>query len=338
MKVSADSKIALPPQLDVIPNMKSKLRSFFKIPQMMGLLTLFASFPAAAQFTLPGERINQHANDVLALMAFSVVPDLTSSFLSIGTGTGEKKSLSMTQVAGGDIISKDFPIYLEGGAAYIRYDPEFVATNGQQTLNIPFKWNSGSVTGGIGWDFYVLPNLKIRPIFNFALGQVASDLSLLTRYIEFKTDRNLEFLNGGQLNAYGVGGSLMVDYEYVAPEYEVDVEWRYTNIQLKSFGSTSDSVQGSADAEATSLYTRYRAPTGWTLMERPLRYVLEGAHTTYLGDQKGLLGFNHMNSIGLGFEFDSSAYPVIVSRTRIVARWAFGQNVRGFAIGLAMSF
>ena len=325
--------------LNTISKMKFRLMPFVARPRWLALLTLFIALPATAQFTLPGERIKQHADDVLALMAFSVVPDLTSSFLSIGSSAGsEKKSVSMTQVAGGDIVSRDFPIYLEGGAAYIRYDPEFVATNGQQTLAVPLKWNSLSVTGGIGWDFFVLPNLKIRPIFNFSLGQVASDLSLFARYLELKTDRSWDFLNGGQLNAYGLGGSLMIDYEYVSPEYEVDVEWRYTNIHLKSFGSTSEAVKGSADAEATSLYTRYRAPTGWTLMDRPLRYVLEGAHTTYLGDQKGLLGFNHMNSIGLGFEFDSSAYDIIVSRTRIVARWAFGQNVRGFAVGLAMSF
>jgi hypothetical protein len=88
------------------------------------------------------------------------------------------------------------------------------------------------VSGGVGWDFYVTPNLKIRPIFNFALGQVASDLSLAARYLEFKFDRSFDFLNGGQLNAYGLGGSLMVDYELVRPEYEIDVEWRYTNIRL----------------------------------------------------------------------------------------------------------
>jgi hypothetical protein len=45
-----------------------------------------------------------------------------------------------------------------------------------------------------------------------------------------------------------------------------------------------------------------------------------------------------MTSLGVGLEFDSSAYDIIVSRTRLVARWAFGENIRGFAIGLAMSF
>jgi hypothetical protein len=303
----------------------------------LALLTLLAAWPAAAQYTLPADRIQEHANDVLALMSFSVIPDLTSSFLSISSSSGDT-GLVMSQLAGGDIISQDVPLYLEGGAAYIRYDPEFVATQGSQALNIPFHWNSATLSGGVGWDIFIRPDLKLRPIFNFSVGQVASDLSVAARFLEFKLDRTLDFLDEGQLNAYGLGGSLMLDYEVVRPEYEIDVEWRYTNIQLRSFGSTSEGVQGSATAEATSLYTRYRAPTGYTVMDRPLRYVLEAAHTTYLGDQRGLLGFNYLTSLGLGVEFDSSAYDIIVSRTRLVARWSFGENVRGYAVGLAVSF
>ena len=73
-------------------------------------------------------------------------------------------------------------------------------------------------------------------------------------------------------------------------------------------------------------------------MQRPLRYVLEAAHTIYLGDQRELLGINQLSSLGVGLEVDSSAYDVVVTRTRLVARWAFGEDVHGFAIGLAMSF
>lgn len=304
----------------------------------LGLAALAAAFPAAAQFSLPGQKIKQRADDVLALMSFQVIPDLTSSFLSISGGESDKKHLAMTQLAGGDILSRDIPLYLEGGAAYMRFDPEFVATQGAETQTIPVRWNSFAVSGGVGWDFFVTPNLKIRPIFNFALGQVASDISLLSRFLEYRFDRSFDFLNGGHLNAYGLGGSLMVDYELVTPAYEVDIEWRYTNIRLKSFGGTSEAVQGSATAEATSLYTRYRAPTGLTVMQRPLRYVLEAAHTTYLGDQRGVLGFNYMTSLGAGIEFDSSAYDLVISRTRLVARVSFGENVRGYALGLAVSF
>jgi hypothetical protein len=35
---------------------------------------------------------------------------------------------------------------------------------------------------------------------------------------------------------------------------------------------------------------------------------------------------------------DSGAYDVFVTRTGLVARHAFGHNVTGFAIGLAVSF
>ncbi|MBK8320970.1 MAG: hypothetical protein IPL05_21460 [Betaproteobacteria bacterium] len=313
------------------------IRSTLKYTLPIFLIVL--SGPSSAQsFGIIGANVKQHANDALALMCFTVVPDLTSSFLSIKSSTGKDNELMMTQFAGGATVSKDIPLYLEGGAAYMRYDPKFVASNGMETRDIPTKWNTVSGSGGIGWDFPIAEGLMLRPIFNFALGQVASDLSAGSRYLAWRTGRDLDFLDGGKMNAYGLGGSIMLDYENNTPEREIDIEWRYSNIQLKTFGNTADSVKGKASAEASSLYARYRAPTGLTVLERPLRYVLEAAHTTYLGSQRGLLGFDHMSSLGGGFEFDSSAYDVFVTRTRIVARYAFGQNVRGFAVGFAMSF
>lgn len=220
----------------------------------------------------------------------------------------------------------------------MRYDPTFVASNGVDERKIPTKWNTLSGTAGVGWDFPIATNLVIRPMFNFALGQVASDMSVGSRFLAWKTDREIDFLDNGKMNAYGLGGSLMLDYELARPEGDIDLEWRYTNIRLHTFGDTADGVKGSADAKATSLYARYRVPTGMTALDRPVRYVLEFAHTTYLGDQRGVLGINYMNSIGMGFELDSSAYNVFVTRTRLVLRYAFGDNVNGYALGLAMSF
>jgi len=292
---------------------------------------------ADARNLLPANKIKNNADDVIAMMSFSVIPDLTASFLSFDDAQVGQNRLLMTQFAGGDTISKNFPVYLEGSAAFMRYDPTFVATQGLERRRLPARWNSVALTGGIGWDFPITRNLILRPIFNFSLAHLESDLSLLGRLADYNFDPSFDFLKNGRLNAYGLGGSLMLDYTLVKPQYEIDVELRYTNIQLKSFGS-SLAVRGSAVAEAVSFYSRYRAPTGIIVMDRPLRYVLEAATTSYLGDQRGLLGFNNLSSVGAGIEFDSSAKSSIISRTRIVARYAFGQNVRGFAIGLAVSF
>ncbi|MBV7482425.1 hypothetical protein [Bordetella sp. BOR01] len=301
-----------------------------------------AATPALAQtgLRLTHDDLQKRANGVLALMSFSIVPDITTSSLSIGSGGGSTSGSSdffMTQLGGGDTLSDSVPIYLEGVLAASRYDPTFIATQGAESRRIPTKWNSISATGGIGWDFKLTDELKLRPIFNFALGNVSSDLRAASWYVGRKTGRDVDFLDRGSLNAYGLGGSVMLDYEHYRPGYEVDVELRYSDIRLQSF-SSSAAVRGKAVAQSANLWARYRAPTGMMLLQRPLRYVLELTHSEFLGDQRGVLGFDRLTSVGAGLELDSSAYNVVITRTRLVGRYVFGTNVSGFSVGLAVSF
>lgn len=309
------------------------------------LLTMLAcslgtTTSAQSGVRLTHDDLQKRANGVLALMSFSIVPDITTSSLSIGSGSGGTQGSSdffMTQLGGGDTLSDTVPIYLEGVLAASRYDPTFVATQGAERRRIPTKWNSLSATGGIGWDFKLTDELKLRPIFNFSLGNVTSDLRAASWYVGQQTGRDINFLDRGSLNAYGLGGSIMLDYEHVRPGYEVDVELRYSDIRLQSFNSSA-AVQGKAIAQSANLWARFRAPTGITMLQRPLRYVLELTHSEFLGDQRGVLGFDRLTSLGAGLELDSSAYNVFITRTRLVGRWVFGTNVRGFSVGLAVSF
>ncbi len=309
---------------------------------LLAALACAAAAPAQAQqgLRLSKDDLQKRANGVLAIMSFSIVPDITTSALSIGTGTGSvsgSSEFSMSQLGGGDTISKSVPIYLEGVLAWSRYDPTFVATQGAESRTIPTKWNSVSATGGIGWDFKLTDELKLRPIFNFALGNVTSDLRAASWYVGRQTGKDINFLDKGSLNAYGLGGSLMLDYEHYRPGYEVDVELRYSDLRLQSFDSSA-AVQGHATAQSANLWARYRAPTGFVMLQRPLRYVLELTHSEFLGDQRGILGFDRLTSVGAGLELDSSAYNVIITRTRLVGRYVFGNNVSGFSVGLAVSF
>ncbi|KAF0814805.1 hypothetical protein IGB42_00860 [Andreprevotia sp. IGB-42] len=294
----------------------------------------------AAPFSLPGINMQKQANAVLSLMSYSVVPDLTSSSVSISNGNTGNPEIGMTQFGGGFTISHDTPLYLEGAIAASRYDPTYLATDGQETRKLPVKWNTVSGTGGIGWDFPLTEDkeLVIRPIVNFSLGYVASDLRLAQAFINYKADTDIEFLHHGTLKAYGYGGSLMLDYEHVRPEGEIDIELRYSDIRLESYGGTSTAVKGTADAQTANLYARYRAPTGLTALSRPVRYVLELSHSHYMGSQAGILGFDYLTSVGLGLELDSSAYDIFVTRTRLVLRHVFGNNVSGYSVGLAVSF
>lgn len=277
------------------------------------------------------------ANGVLGLMSYTVAPDVTTSSLAIQNAATANPGLSMTQVGGGFTWSPSTPVYLEGNAAYSRYDPVFLVSDGTDARQLPVKWNALSVTAGVGWDFPLAPRWTLRPIVNATLGYVASDLRGVKWWLENNTSADLDYLEGGQLNAYGLGGSLMIDYERFAPEADVDLELRYTNVALRSRGSTDAAVQGQASAESASLWTRRRVPTGWTVGDFPVRYVLEGAYTRFLGSQTEV-GVDRMASLGVGLELDTSSLDRWATRWRGVLRYKFGPDISGWSFGMAISF
>ena len=294
---------------------------------------LAAAAPLRAQEVTDAD-LQKRANAILTLMGFSLTPDVTTGALSFSDQSTGDPYFRQTSISGGGRVSSTVPLYLEGTLGYGRYDPTFAAAGAQAA--IPVKWDSLLATGGIGWDFPLAKELTLRPIFNFSLGRVESEGAVAGASASASGRDALEFLGNGQLNAFGVGGSLMLDYERYRPGNEVDLELRYTYINLQSFDS-SQSVEGHANAQTLSLWSRYRAPTGFMLLERPLRYVLEYAYTTFLGDLKGVL-FDDLHSFGAGLELDSSNYDVYVTRTRLLLRYKIGNNVTGWAVGLGFSF
>ena len=281
--------------------------------------------------------LKKRTDAFMTITGYSPTPAVTTGSLSITDKGGNNPNLQMISLGGGDRISANFPLYLEGTIAVNRYNPTFTDGIGNTSVTVPVHWNGVTGTGGIGWDFPLTDNLRIRPIANIMLGHVESDLSIAGRYIQNNTGADLQFLNKGRMNAYGAGGSLMLDYEDYKPEREYDVELRYTNIAINTFDSSA-AVQGSADSQSLGLWARARYPTPLTVLERPLRAVFEVAHTEFLGQLRGALGFDSLSSVGTGVEIDRSASDPMFSRVRLVFRYQFGQNVRGTSIGLAASF
>jgi len=277
------------------------------------------------------------ADGILGIMSYTVAPDVTTSSLSIDNAATANPGLLMTQLGGGFTWSKALPLYLEGNAAYSRYDPVFLASDGTDQRPLPVKWNAFSVTGGIGWDFALARHWTLRPMVNFTLGYVTSDLNVARWWLDRNTNVELEFLDNGKMKANGIGGSLMIDYEKFAADADVDLELRYTNVKLRNSGDLSDVIKGSAAAESASLWARRRVPTGWVVWDRPVRYVLEGAYTRFLGSQTEV-GVDRMASLGAGIEFDSSAYDIWATRWRGLVRYKFGPDISGWSLGLAVSF
>jgi len=308
---------------------------------VVAILISLGAVPIDAQAqpsTVIGANVQKIANSVLTLMGFGLTPDVTTGSLSFSSPSTGNPGMQMSSLGGGFTMSKGFPLYLEGTAAYSRYDPTFVLSDGTNSRDVPVKWNSLSATGGIGWDFPIARDLVFRPIFNFSLGTVQSDLKVAGSILGNQIGKDFSFLDRGRLDAAGLGGSLMLDYERYRPENEIDVELRYTNIYLQSINTSSEAVSGSTSAQTLNLWARWRAPTGLIALDRPFRYVLEFTHTQFLGDLRGAMGFDYLTSLGAGFELDSTKYSYLVTRWRLLGRYKFGDGVQGWSVGFAVSF
>jgi hypothetical protein len=305
----------------------------------VAFVLLVAASPATSQdYTLAGTDLQKRVNGALAMMQYCLTPEVTTSSLSINAGEAGVNGLSLSQLGGGYTLSKSFPLYLEGNAAFSRYDPVFISSRGTVRAEVPVVWKSAVGTAGIGWDFRIAPEFVLRPIANLSLGRVVSEVSVAGSVADGETGQEVEFLRQGQLNAVGYGGSLMLDYEHYREAYEIDVEARLSNIWLQSTRGTSEGVKGSSLAQSASLWTRWRAPTGLRSLDRPVRYVLEYAYSYYFGPDGDMVGFNHLNSLGAGLELDTGAWDSLVTRARLMGRYRFGEHVTGWSIGLGISF
>jgi hypothetical protein len=286
---------------------------------------------------------------VLGLMGYNMIPDGSANALQVNRATasgGEEgdQTLTLSQFGFGFTVSESFPLWLEIYAGYARYDPRAVFTGGESARANPLRWNNFATTVGVGYDIAIAENLWLRPIVNLAAGYAAGDATLLGSFISFRTDRDISALTDRHVNVVGAGGALMLAYYDYRPERDIDVELRYTQLQLQTVGDTPPVAQGRSTAQTLGLWGRYRWPTGREVFGRPLRWVVDGNATTYLGDQRDAIGFAWAVKVGGGIEWDTGrlelgAMGISLKRVRLVARYLFADdNITGYSIGLGMSF
>lgn len=325
---------------------------------LAALLMLMPSL-AAAQVT--GERIDaildrldavqqqlgSRGAGVLGIMGYNMSPDGSANALQINrtTASGEEGSplLTLSQIGAGFTVSESFPLWLEGYLGTARYDPRAVFT-GLGTRETPLRWNNIAATIGVGYDIRLGEYLWLRPIFNLSAGYAASDASLFGSFLNWRVGRDVAALTDRHVNVWGIGGSLMLAYYDYRPARDIDVELRYTQLELQTFGDTFEPARGRSTAKTASLWARYRWPTGLEAFGRPLRWVVDGSFSTYLGDQEQVLGFSWAAKVGGGVEVDFGRYEagalgLTLGRVRLVARYFFADdNVTGTSIGIGMSF
>jgi hypothetical protein len=293
-------------------------------------------------------QVRSRSGGVLGIMGYNMTPDGSSNAVQINRtdAAGDREgspTFTLGQLGAGFTLSESFPLWLEGYLGTARYDPRAVFTD-LGARRAPLRWNNISTTVGIGYDIRLGEYFWLRPILNLAAGYAASDASLFGSFLSFRTDREFPGLTDRHVNVWGAGGSLMLAYYDYRPARDIDVELRYTQLRLQTFGDTVPAARGGLDAKTIGLWARYRWPSGLEAFGRPVRWVLEGNLTGYIGDQAEIMGFNWATKVGGGVEVDVGRYEIgalglSLSRIRLITRYFFADhNVTGVSIGLGVSF
>ncbi|WP_171127198.1 MULTISPECIES: autotransporter domain-containing protein [unclassified Ruegeria] len=305
------------------------------------LVCSIAASSAAAQSLDDGSGydVRDNIKGALAILGISAAPNESASVLLLDKNVqnGDDYDLRGGQFGGGFRVSEDIPVYLEGYIGFTNYDPEFLLSGVSTSTSILSHWTSVAATGGIGWQFDINENWKIRPMINLSIGRVQSDSSIAAQVISSILDADLDFLSDGGITALGYGGSLVAEFNRRwANDYELDLRFRHTHIILEPLDTD---LVGQAEAISTVAWSRVRVPTGVRVFSQPTRWVGEVSASYIPGDQGIVLDSEWLAQLGAGIELDLSKNDSAwVEELRLMARIAKGDNIEGYSVGVAIKF
>ncbi len=330
-------------------NRKRYMKGLPRFLLLAGLLGGFAA-PALAQTVGINEarrvleatvRSDNGISSLLAFVNFTALPDITSGNLVVEAGIREADAdLASVQLGGGTTLDLDgFQLYLEGNFGAARLSADFLVDDpviGPTELHP--EWTIYVASGGIGVDFAVTEHWVARPLLVAGLGQVSNS----TDFYGPGSDELRAALDGLVTNwETGVGFyglAAMAEYENRNDRYELNATFRLTHAEVMTLNTPSPEFDARIGTDTASLFARLGQPTPWRLFSRPLRWLLQGGGSMFLGDQRDALGFSWLGSLGVGLELDLAGKNDLVSRARVTLSGVVGDNVSGFSVGLGISF
>lgn len=314
-------------------------RTFFLRVAVSGVLIVFSPSSAVATESVTHADLDGKIKGVLGLVSVSIIPNESANAIVVTSGNDDTRFLA-TQFGGSDSFGDQERAYIEGYFGAARFDPTFLISDGDgATGAIEARWTNLGGTGGLGWNFRLSEEVVLRPIVNLSLAHATSSANLIGEIIGPIDQSDVDFLENGNVNILGYGGSLMIDWQKHKDEYEADLELRFTQIWMETFGGTSFAVRSAATSSTLGAWSRLRLPTSFTVFDLPVRSVSEISASWLIGEQATALGTDWLSSLGVGFELDlESKKWSPASRARFMGRFMMGDGLSGLSIGIGLSF
>lgn len=194
------------------------------------------------------------------------------------------------------------------------------------------EWTMAGAVFGVGWGFPLDARWTLRPEATLALGYLDND----ARYNAAGAIELAPLIDGTLVNwdgwAFGPAANLTLERARDPTCLAFGIEGRYTLARTHVFEASSSAQEGQ---DSTRILAA-RAELGAPLEQAADGAVLSSwdvyAGGLQLGDvEDEALGFERFLELGVGWTQDLPRLPP----TRLGAGWIFGEDVRGFTLGLS---
>ncbi|WP_171124818.1 MULTISPECIES: autotransporter domain-containing protein [unclassified Ruegeria] len=277
------------------------------------------------------------ARAALSVLSIAATPNETMSSFSFLRAAGDTKSLRSTQLRGG-YHPLDNGLYLEGLVAYQKYNPVLFFPEIAPGVDVDVTWASVAATFGVGWEFPLKNDWRIRPLGHVSIGHVTADASIIDFPLLPVNSGSADSVDGN-LNALGLGSSVAVFKEAQIGLWQAEYRLRQTFLE---FHPIDEPQAGGAKASSnqTTLFSRHRYPLkDVRFFNLATLLVLDAGLVYYHGDAAKVLDTDWLATAGVGIEIDTSRAGIpSVQAGRIMLNGVIAEDFDGFSIGLGLRF
>ena len=268
------------------------------------------------------------------LLNFFVEPDISSSFFKVDDEAGTEFDVYKLP------LQKTFPINDQGWKSVVRGTVSYATTRQKAEVltdeTVDAKWKAYSGIIGSGLIIPIYGTLSFNGAADIGLARLDSDAKYDGAVLEELAPIIDGIAYNWDTNAWI--GSLVLGLDYrkeFEEKYALDIKGRYTYSYISSFSESEDFPSFSDSTNTLSLKADFTHPLNTSVFNYPLYGVANLGNTTFVGDNREILGFDSFFEFGYSIKIDLSHMESSFDSLSFGYQWNKGENVEGhtFLIG-----
>lgn len=203
--------------------------------------------------------------------------------------------------------------------------------------SIDSKWTAYSFAGGLfakialGSGFTLVPGLDLSVARLENSADYLGGAALLQPFLD-----NLLF--NWHTDAYLVTPNLGLVWNLLEADRRISVRGHASWSWISSFEASDPAIDFNETMGVCSIRADYAAPTGMTVFQRQLDWVVLASYAGFFGGNRAALGFTSVAEVGAGVEIPISKSLAKPTRVRISASYLFGDDVTGWTVSLGFRY